>query len=122
MTVGRRTETWKNPNQPVRGSHTLIDCARLFGLSPAKAVSFFLLLIGLISLGWKIVADTAAYNAAPSDPEVALALSSTEILALDELAYREVKKSDGDLNTARALAERALRLSPLDARALAVLG
>ena len=35
---------------------------------------------------------------------------------------RELRKPDGDLNTARGLAERALRANPLDARALAVLG
>ncbi len=73
-------------------------------------------------LGWQIVANTASYNAATASPETALAWRSNEAAALDELAYREFRKSDGNLDAARSFAESALRANPLDARALAVLG
>jgi tetratricopeptide (TPR) repeat protein len=94
----------------------------LIRFSPGRMVLVGFVLIGLMWVGWRIVADTAGYNAATSDPETALAWTSSEAGALDELAYREFTKSDGDLNIARNLAERALRSNPLDARALAVLG
>jgi tetratricopeptide (TPR) repeat protein len=81
-----------------------------------------LVLVGLVGVAWRIVADTAGYNAAASDPETALAWMPSEAMALDELAYREFTKSGGDLDAARGLAERALRSNPLDARALLVLG
>ena len=94
----------------------------LIRFSAGRVVLVGFVLIGLIWFGWRIVADTAGYNAATSNPETALVWTPGEATALDELAYREFTKSDGDLNTARILAERALRSNPLDARALTVLG
>ena len=90
--------------------------------SPGRMVFIAFVLTGLLWVGWQIVADTAGFNAASSDPETALAWTPNEAGALDELAYREFTKSDGDLNIARSLAERALRANPLDARALTLLG
>ena len=81
-----------------------------------------LLLVGLIWIGWRIIADTAGYNIAVQDPETALTWMPNETVALNELAFRELAKSDGDLTTAWGLAERALRSNPLDARALSALG
>lgn len=94
----------------------------LIRFSPGRMVLVVLVLVGLMWVGWRIVADTAGYNAAASDPEAALAWVPSEARALDELAYREFTKSGGNLDTARGLAERALRSNPLDARALLVLG
>ena len=70
----------------------------------------------------KLLQTRSSLNAATSSPETALAWASNEAAALDELAYRELRKSDGDLDAARSFAESALRANPLDARALAVLG
>jgi tetratricopeptide (TPR) repeat protein len=94
----------------------------LICFSSGRMVLVGFVLIGLMWVGWRIVADTAGRNAAASDPETALAWMPSEARALDELASREIEKSGGDLNAARGLAERALRSNPLDARALAVLG
>ena len=90
--------------------------------SPLRIVLVGLVIIGLMGVGWRIIADTAAYNTASSDPETALGWMDSEAAALGELAYREVTKAQGDMNMARHLAERALRSNPLDARALSVLG
>lgn len=91
-------------------------------ISSGRLVLAGLLLCGFVWVGWRIVANTADYNAAASDPKTALAWTPSEARALDELAYREVTKADGNLDTARSLAERALRSEPIDARALLVLG
>jgi tetratricopeptide (TPR) repeat protein len=119
MTIRRRPETWKDQAQRTAVALAGADEPRFFRSSLANRVLVGGVLVVLAWFGWKIITDTAAYNAAMSDPEAALALSANETLALDELAYREVKKDNGD--HARMLAERALRTNPLDARALAVL-
>lgn len=90
--------------------------------SPGGMVVIVLLLVGFIWIGWRIIADTAGYNTAAADPETALAWKPSEAIALNELAFRELAKSDGDLTAARGLAERALRSNPLDVRALSALG
>ena len=90
--------------------------------SPGRVVFVVLVVVGIVWVGWRIIADTAGSNAAATDPETALAWMPSEANALDELAFREFTKSGGDLDTARGLAERALRSNPLDARALSVLG
>ena len=90
--------------------------------APGRIILVALVAIGLIWLAWQIIANTVALNTATSSPETAVAWSSNEATALDELAHRELRQSDGDLNAARGFAERALRANPLDARALAALG
>ena len=94
----------------------------LIYLAPGRIILVALVAIGLIWLAWQIIANTVALNTATSSPETAVAWSSNEATALDELAHRELRQSDGDLNAARGFAERALRANPLDARALAALG
>ena len=89
-------------------------------LSPRKLVIAAGALVAMVWLAWEIIAGTAAYNS--PDPQNALAWNPSETKALDDLAYREVTKSDGNLDTARTLAQRALLSSPIDARALIVLG
>jgi tetratricopeptide (TPR) repeat protein len=122
MAVGQRPENWKDPRPGTASAFAGADRAQFHSFSVANGLLAACLFVGLFWLGWQIVVDTAAHNIALSDPERALAWSATEVLALDEMAYREVKKSDGDLDSARLLAERALRTNPLDARALALLG
>jgi tetratricopeptide (TPR) repeat protein len=67
-----------------------------------------------IWVAWRIVAQTAALNLPDSDP-----VAST---ALNRLAEKELAEADGNLDSAREWAQRALRLSPLSARALTLLG
>jgi hypothetical protein len=91
-------------------------------LSSGKMISIVLVLFAFVWIGWIILADTAADNAAMSDPQRALRWMPSEAIALDELADREIKKPDGNLKVARNLAERALQSDPIDARALFLLG
>jgi hypothetical protein len=78
----------------------------------------------LVSLwvGWRIVAQTAALNLAASDPSAALGFVADQPIALNRLAEKELLDADGNLDSARESAQRALRSSPLNARALMVLG
>jgi hypothetical protein len=69
-----------------------------------------------------IVADTAGYNLAISDPDGALLLAPWEPVALDELAERQLTNSSGELGSVEDLARRALLSDPLDSRALSLLG
>jgi tetratricopeptide (TPR) repeat protein len=64
----------------------------------------------LIWVGWRIIAQTAALDLATTDPR-----------ALDLQAERELSKSDDDLEF-REWARNALRSNPLNARALTLLG
>lgn len=98
-----------------------------FDASPLLLGLIVLLVAMCVSLGWFIIRDTVGVKLAISDPDIALSWVPTESTALDELAYRELTKANGDqpngdLRIAQGLAERALRANPLDARALAVLG
>jgi hypothetical protein len=68
----------------------------LIRFSPGRMVLVGFVLIGLMWVGWRIVADTAGHNAAASDPETALAWMPSEARALDELAYREFTKTSSD--------------------------
>jgi tetratricopeptide (TPR) repeat protein len=90
--------------------------------SPSRIALAILVFLGLAWVGWGIIVDTVGSNVAATDPETAVAWMPNEPEALDELAIREIANSDGDLDTARGLAERALRSNPLDARALSILG
>ncbi len=79
-------------------------------------------LLGLMWIGWSIVAQTAAQNLAISDPDAALSWVAHEPDALDQLAQQELPDPDGNLDAAQDWAQRALRSNPLDARALSLLG
>jgi hypothetical protein len=107
--------------------------------------------LALLALGWlgfRIIADTAAQNAALSNPSAALAWNSAEASALDELALQRLLGTAGGSTVGReftlgtqsavganasdetraglgfavGLARRALQAKPLDARALTLLG
>lgn len=80
------------------------------------------LLVGLIWVGWRIVAQTAALGLITSDPGAALDWEPEEPAALTQLARQQVSNPVGNLDIARAWAERALRSDPLDSQALTVLG
>lgn len=73
-------------------------------------------------VGWRIVAQTAASNLAESDPDAALGFVSDQRVALNRLGQKELLKPDGNLDSAREWAQRALRSTPLNARALTLLG
>ncbi len=77
--------------------------------------------IGLIWVAWHIVADNAAQRSAYSAPEKALGWVSDNSTALDQIAEDELTSSKGDVVQAQRSAERALRLNPLDSRALFLL-
>ena len=80
------------------------------------------LLVALIWLGWCIIGQTAALSLITSDPKAALDWGADEPAALTLLAQQEVSKPAGDLDIARGWAQRALRVDPLDSRALTLLG
>jgi tetratricopeptide (TPR) repeat protein len=65
---------------------------------------------------------TAAQGLATSDPAAALDWFAREPMALVALAQNELADPDGDLKLARARAQDALRVYPLEARALTLLG
>jgi len=109
-------ESVGGPNASPRVSDSSIH------FSPGRIVFAVLVFVGFVWVGWRIIAGTAASNASATDPGTAVAWMPNEPEALDELAFREFTKTGGDLDIARNLAERALRSSPLDARALLLLG
>src|SRR5262249_32545462 len=78
--------------------------------------------LALMWLGWQIFAQTAALNLAGSDPDEALGWVSDQGAALRRVAQRELSDPHGKLDTAGALAKRALRSNPMDSRALTLLG
>jgi hypothetical protein len=84
--------------------------------------SLVCVLLALIWVGWGIIAQTAALNLATSDPNAAVSWVADEPAALDLLAAREFSEPEGNLDSARVWAKNALRSSPLDARALTLLG
>jgi tetratricopeptide (TPR) repeat protein len=79
-------------------------------------------LLVLIWVGWRIIAQTAAQSLARSHPDAALSLAADVPVALDQLAQQELLNPDGNLDSAREWAQRALRSYPLSARALTLLG
>jgi tetratricopeptide (TPR) repeat protein len=80
------------------------------------------ILLVLLWTGWRIVAQTAALNLAQSDPDAALGFVADQYFALNRLAQKELLKPDGNLDSAREWAQRALRSSPLNAQTLTLLG
>lgn len=79
---------------------------------------------GLLFIAWHIVAETAVDNDAADKTDVNLAAVSSAAAILDQTALDQVKRIDdpsADLDEARRAAQQALRLDPLDARALALL-
>jgi hypothetical protein len=79
-------------------------------------------LLILIWVGWRIVAQTAALELAESHPDAALGFVADQRVALNRLAQKELFEPNGNLDSAREWAQRALRSSPLNARALTLLG
>jgi tetratricopeptide (TPR) repeat protein len=76
----------------------------------------------LLWIGWQIIARTAATTLARSDPDAALGFVDDHHVALNQLAEKELLGPNNNLDTARERARRALRSSPLNARALTLLG
>jgi hypothetical protein len=87
-----------------------------------RLTSLVCVLLALIWVGWRIIAQTAALNLTRYDPNAALSWLADEPAALNLLAAQELSKPEGNLDSAREWAENALRSSPLDARALTLLG
>jgi hypothetical protein len=79
-------------------------------------------LLVFIWVGWRIIAETAAYSLAKSHPKAALGWVADQSTALNQLAQQELVDPDGNLDSARGWAQRALRSNPLNARALTLLG
>jgi tetratricopeptide (TPR) repeat protein len=73
-------------------------------------------------IGWSIVAQTAALSLSESNPDVALSFAADQRVALNRLAQKVLLEPNGNLDSAREWAQRALRSSPLNARALTLLG
>ena len=79
-------------------------------------------LVALIWVGWRIIAQSAAQTLARSHPSAALSWVADQPTALNQLAQQELFGPDGNLDSARDWAQRALHSSPLSARALTLLG
>src|SRR5215469_5655056 len=73
-------------------------------------------------VGWRIVTQTAALSLAQFHPDAALGFVADQSVALIRRAQQELVEPDGNLDSAREWAQRALRSSPLNARALTLLG
>lgn len=91
-------------------------------VSPWRVAVGLCLAAGLMVIGWRVIADTAAQTVVGSDPESALNWSPASSDALDQLAERELSNPNGNRDAARVWAQRALQENPLDARALTLLG
>jgi tetratricopeptide (TPR) repeat protein len=76
----------------------------------------------VIWIAWSIVAQTTALSLAQSQPHAALGFVADQRVALNRLVEQELAEPDGNLDFAREWAQRALRASPLNARALTLLG
>ena len=79
-------------------------------------------LLVLTWIGWSIVAQTAALSLAEPNPDVALSFAADQHVALNRLAQKVLLEPNGNLDSAREWAQRALRSSPLNAQALTSLG
>lgn len=90
-------------------------------VSIRKLLGVSAVLCGLAWIGWQVVGGPVLSSLARSNPDLALKLSSDQAQALDALATRELTNPDGSPDTAKDLAQRALRLSPFDQRSYFVL-
>jgi tetratricopeptide (TPR) repeat protein len=80
-------------------------------------------LLTFIWIAWSIVAQTTALSLSrSSQPHAALGFVADQGAALNRVVERELAEPDGNLDSAREWAQRALRASPLNARALTLLG
>jgi tetratricopeptide (TPR) repeat protein len=73
-------------------------------------------------VGWRIIVQTVAQSLSQSRPDAALSWIADQPSALNQLARQELIKPDGNLDSAREWAQRALHSNPLNARALTLLG
>jgi hypothetical protein len=73
-------------------------------------------------VSWRIVAQTAALSLARSHPDAALGFVADQPVALTQRAEQELAEPNGNLDSAREWAQDALRSSPLNFRALTLLG
>ena len=79
-------------------------------------------LLVFLWVGWRIIAQTAALSFVQSHPDAALSLVADQPVALNRRAQQELAEPDGNLDSAREWAQRALRASPLNAHAVSLLG
>jgi tetratricopeptide (TPR) repeat protein len=79
-------------------------------------------LLVLIWVGWRVIAQTAAQSLARSHPDSALSWVTDQPFALNQLAQKQLIEPDGNLDSAREWAQRALNSYPLGARPLTLLG
>ena len=91
-------------------------------VSVARLCAIAISAIAVMWVGWRIVADTAAWNLAASAPDTARRWIANQPAALDQIAQQLLADPDGDLKEAESLARQALRADPLDERALSLLG
>lgn len=87
-----------------------------------RAAALACALVATIWVGWRILTTTASQNIAVTSPDAALLWASDQPSVLDQFAARELADPEGDLDAARGWAQRALIISPLDARAISLLG
>src|SRR5262249_769836 len=80
------------------------------------------MVLSSIWVGWHIIAQTLAERFGESRPDVALSWVIDQPTALNQLALQELSKPDGNIDSAREWAQRALRSNPLNVRALTLLG
>jgi hypothetical protein len=117
----------RSPSYPIgRSSRAAIGDSRSDGAARSRkwltTTVGVLAFLALALVAVFIVADTAGYNLAISDPEGGLLVAPWEPVALDELAERQLTNSSGELSSVEDLARRALLSDPLDSRALSLLG
>jgi Tfp pilus assembly protein PilF len=102
-----------------RGSHTWLMRRQI---SLPRFGIFVCVLLSLIWVGWSIVAQTAAQSLAQSHPNAAISWVGDQPTALNQLAQQQLINREGNLDSAREWAQRALRSNPSNARALTLLG
>src|SRR6516225_4400435 len=111
---GRPRERRESGGQRVRLVKQQISVWRLGIVVSVLLVCFW--------VGWRLVTQTAALSLAQSHPDAALGFVADQPVALIRSAQKELAESDANLDSAREWAQRALRSSPLNARALTLLG
>jgi len=126
LQMSRYSRSGRRTKRRARLSFGLLHPRRWFvrkDIAVRRLVLMAALATACLGLAWSVIAETAAFNLAESDPLMALAWRAHAPAALDEVAERELSKGkEAKLDTARASAQAALAAAPLDERALAVLG